>query len=43
MKDDKRMNYWHRCDCGREFEGFKYQHTCWTCIRYWLRYSVLKK
>lgn len=29
----KRMNYYHLCiQCGREFQGFKPQNTCWCCI-----------
>lgn len=32
----KRMNHQHLCKCGRYFDGFVNQHTCWYCIKEYL-------
>lgn len=32
-KDEDRMDYWHRCECGMEFQGFIHQDTCWGCMK----------
>lgn len=33
----ERMNYFHVCSCGHEFQGFIDQTHCWYCIQKWLR------
>jgi len=30
--DKRRMNYFHVCECGKRYEGFKKQTHCWNCI-----------
>jgi rRNA maturation endonuclease Nob1 len=43
MENQKRMNYFHRCsDCGRMFEGFKLQDTCWICVAAWLKLAMMQ-
>jgi hypothetical protein len=40
---DSRMNYFHVCrDCGRGFDGFQFQHTCWKCIAVWVAIYINK-
>jgi hypothetical protein len=34
-----RMNYFHVCECGISFEGFKEQTACWTCISDYMRHA----
>jgi len=41
-KKIERMKYWHMCECGREFEGFEYQNTCWICMKYYIRWKFKK-
>ena len=33
----ERMDYFHVCSCGTEFQGFINQTHCWHCIQKWLR------
>jgi len=39
-----RMDYSHICIvCEGRFRGFIYQHTCWTCIKYWIQATYYKE
>jgi len=39
----KRMEYEQLCECGRYFNGFRHQHTCWYCIKeYLIRKGYIK-
>lgn len=33
VKDEDRTDYWHHCQCGVGYQGFKKQIACWSCIR----------
>lgn len=39
-KEIKRMEHKQVCcKCGRDFSGFEKQHTCFDCIKLWIKYN----
>ena len=38
-----RMNYVHKCQCGRTFHGYIHQNKCWSCISLYASYLLGKE